>query len=168
MNVYRSLHHGIQMLCLVLICSLLACKQTATCYEPQNVALRGGFYYYDVDQKLTDTLLENAVLIFGEGNNYFQQLKQNNRFSFPLSQSKDTVSFVFQADSSSTASDQLDTLQLSYNRELTFISTACGFQHFFQLQGITYSKHVIDSVIIFTPAITNDINKQHLQIVLKD
>lgn len=158
----------IQFVLLLYLSVLISCNQSATCYEPQNIAMRGGLFQYDTDNKLIDTLMNNALIIFGDSTIYYQPIKQNSNFSFPLSQFNNSVSFVFQADSASMASDNFDTIQLAYDRELTFISTACGYQHHFTLKTVNYTQHLIDSVIISTASITNDINKQHLQIVLKN
>lgn len=48
-----------------------------------------------------------------------------------------------------------DTVQFSYQKHLTLISDECGFLHFFELEGIEHSTHVIQSMQTVDPDITN-------------
>jgi hypothetical protein len=128
--------------------------------------MRGGFYVKDTANNNQDTSLVNANLRFGSTFGYFSNLKKSSKFAFPLSQTQDTVALIFQSDSSSTAANTIDTFQLIYSRELRFISVACGYQTQFTLQKALTTNHVIDSVLIAIPDITND-SKEHLKIIVK-
>lgn len=168
-NNSKSLNVSLQAILFVLLTLFnFSCRQSSTCYEPTYIAMRGGFYYSDSEGDLQDTLLENGNIIFGETNTYYQNIKDGSKFSFPLSQIKDSIFFIFQADSNSTSIDNFDTIHLTYTRELKFISIACGYQHFFNLQSVIFSKHNIDTVIFSTVSVTNDINKEHIQLVVKN
>jgi len=144
-----------------------SCTQNDLCLEPQALAMRGGFYYNDTANLHVDTLLENANLRFGSSSNYFSNLKNNSKFGFPLSQLADSVSVIFQSDSNSMAPETIDTFTLIYIRELHFISVACGYQNRFSLQKASTTTHVIDSVLIPTPQVTNQSSKENIHIVLK-
>ena len=143
-----------------------SCSQNSICLEPQALSMRGGFYTKDTANNNQDTLLTNANLRFGVGYSFYQQLKNSSKFSFPLSQDNDTIEAIFQSDSSSVAANSIDTMQLIYRRELHFISVACGYQTQFTLQTAFSTNHIIDSVLIAIPDISNDI-KEHLKIIVK-
>lgn len=159
--------------CLQLIGSLFimivlhSCVQNSVCLEPQTISMRGGFYYNDTSNKHVDTALVNANMFFGDSLNYFYKVKKLSKFSFPLSQINDHVQLIFQSDSASVASNTIDTIELYYTRDLTFISVACGYRTNYNLDSAITTRNVIDSVLIGTPKITNEVNKEHLQIVLK-
>ncbi len=143
-----------------------SCSQNSVCLEPQALAMRGGFYTKDTANNNQDTLLVNANLRFGSGYSFYENLKNISKFSFPLSQAQDTVVAIFQSDSTSVAANTIDTFQLIYSRELHFISVACGYQTKFSLQNALTTNHVIDSVLIAIPDISND-SKEHLKIIVK-
>jgi hypothetical protein len=147
--------------------SLFSCSQSDTCLEPQSLAMRGRFYYVDTANTKKDTALVNAFLRFGNNYSYYLQLIKSNTFSFPLAQNQDSVSIIYQSDSSSVLPSTLDTIILKYARDVRFISTACGYRTFFTLNEAKTTTNTIDSVIIKTALIDNDVNKEHLQLVIK-
>jgi Family of unknown function (DUF6452) len=147
---------------------LNACKQSNLCLEPQSIVLRGGFYHKDTANKNQDTLLMNANLIFGNTTKYFINYKKQNKFSLPLSPLQDTMQVIFQSDSTTSTESTIDTFHLIYQRKLNFISVACGYQTYYTLQSTLTTHHVIDSVLIGIPEITNDVNKEHLKIIVKN
>jgi len=143
-----------------------SCSQNSVCLEPQALSMRGGFYTKDTANNNQDTLLINANLRFGVGYSFYQQIKNSSKFSFPLSQDNDTIEAIFQSDSASVAANTIDTMQLIYRRELYFISVACGYQTRFTLQTAFSTNHIIDSVLIAIPDISNE-TKEHLKIIVK-
>ncbi len=152
-------------MCFYVLCG--SCTQSDLCLQPQSLALRGGFYYNDTSNTHRDTLLQNANLRFGTSYSYFTNVKKQSKFSFSLSQIADTIPVIFQSDSTTMAANTIDTLQLIYTRELHFISVACGYQTYFTLQKAITTNHIIDSVLIAVPQITNETNKEHLKLVIK-
>lgn len=151
----------------VLVFILNACSKSSTCLTPKVVALRGGFYYRDTSGNFLDTLLVNANLYFGVSNNYMQNLKQRKQFNLPLAQNTDSIMLFFQSDSNSIAPETIDSIQVMYTRKPHFISTACGYETFFDISKVLYTTHVIDTLIVAVNAVNNDVNKENLKIVLK-
>ncbi len=165
-SYFADIEHRIPVLICFLLFFISSCTQNSVCLEPQALSMRGGFYVKDTANNNQDTLLVNANLRFGSTFGYFNNLRNSGKFAFPLSQTQDTVALIFQSDSSSTAANTIDTFQLIYSRELRFISVACGYQTQFTLQKALTTNHVIDSVLIAIPDITND-SKEHLKIIVK-
>ena len=144
-----------------------ACTKSNICLTPKVVALRGGFYWQDTAKVFKDSIQTNANLFFGNATTYFLNLKQRSKFSLSLAQDIDQVMVIYQADSAAADPAGIDSLQINYLREPHFISTACGYETFFNIQSVTYTQHVIDTVILSTAAINNDVNKEHLKIVIR-
>lgn len=166
MNNYKY-RFGIWVLLILLFGA--GCTNKSVCLEPQSVALRGGFYYSNSDTSiaLKDSFLINANVYFGQGNLYFNNLKNTSKFSATLSTTNDSSLFIFQSDSSDFAAETIDTIHAYHSNELNFISVACGYQFYHQINKISYTKHIIDTVYINYTNVNNDVNKEHLKIVLR-
>ena len=109
----------------------------------------------------------NANLYFGTSLNYFINIKNTSKYFLSLAQNADSVTLYFQSDSTSTEPETIDSLLLHYTREPHFISTACGYETFFNITNISYSTNIIDTIIINQSAVNNDVNKENLKIVIK-
>lgn len=151
----------------VILLTFFSCTKSTTCLTPKVVSLRGGFYYDDSVNVFKDSLQTNANLFFGSISTYFINLKQTSKFYLSLSQSNDDVTIYFQSDSANTDPATIDTLSLNYTREPHFISTACGYETFFTIQQVNYSTNIIDTVIVNDYGVNNDVNKEHLKIVIR-
>jgi hypothetical protein len=159
----------IRQISLWLVFMLLAasCSRQNSCLEPQTVVMRGAFFSRDSSNTAIDSIQTNANIYFGDSLRYVTQIKNISRFSVPLSPLADSVTLIFQSDSTLLDPSTIDTISLSYTRELKFMSVACGYQMNYLLQSANTTHQVIDSVFINTADVTNDINKQHLRIFLK-
>jgi hypothetical protein len=100
-------------------------------------------------------------------NLYFNNIKNASKFSAILSTIKDSTLFFFQSDSSDFSAEQIDTIQVYHTNELHFISVACGYQFYHQINKISFTKHVIDTIYLNNTNVNNDVNKEHLKIVLR-
>ncbi|MBK7587209.1 MAG: hypothetical protein IPI22_02230 [Bacteroidetes bacterium] len=129
--------------------------------------MRGGFYYRDTVNTFKDSVQVNANLYFGTSLNYFINIKNTSKYFLSLAQNADSVTLYFQSDSTSTEPETIDSLLLHYTREPHFISTACGYETFFNITNISYSTNIIDTIIINQSAVNNDVNKENLKIVIK-
>ncbi len=150
------------------LCLMTACSQSNTCLTPKTVALRAGFYYHPSDSTSKDSSVINANIFFGNQTLlYKSNLKNTNSFSIPLSQLEDSITLFYQADSLVSSPLLIDTIQLRYSRKLHFISTACGYETYYTIQKLSTTQQVVDSVIVSQAEVTNDVNQQHIRIVLK-
>ncbi|MBL7766669.1 MAG: hypothetical protein JNJ58_11275 [Chitinophagaceae bacterium] len=153
---------GVSLLC------FSACNRTTTCIEPQTVVMRGGFYHSDTAGKPVDTLLQNANVVFGGDTLFFVNIKKSHTFSLTLSPLQDSVRLFFQSDSSDLSPELIDTIFLKYTRELSFISTACGFKTFYNLNAINSTTHIIDSIWIAQANVNSTLSTEHVKIRIRN
>ncbi len=85
-------------------------------------------------------------------------------FTLSLSPQADSTFWFFAADSA--AGSPFDTLLFRYNRQLQFVSNACGYTYYFGLKGVQSTHHIIDSVSITNASVTNNANVTHLQVYI--
>ena len=163
----RFLPHFKLILIVSITLLICGCNKSSTCLTPKVVALRGGFYYRDTVNTFKDSVQVNANLYFGTSLNYFINIKNTSKYFLSLAQNTDSVTLYFQSDSTSTEPETIDSLLLHYTREPHFISTACGYETFFNITNISYSTNIIDTIIINQSAVNNDVNKENLKIVIK-
>lgn len=163
----RFLPHFNLILIVSITLLIYGCNKSSTCLTPKVVALRGGFYYRDTVNTFKDSVQVNANLYFGTSLNYFINIKNTSKYFLSLAQNADSVTLYFQSDSTSTEPETIDSLLLHYTREPHFISTACGYETFFNITNISYSTNIIDTIIINQSAVNNDVNKENLKIVIK-
>lgn len=167
MNAKKSYLKFLRALLLLGFAGFCSCTQENICLTPTLINMRGGFYRADTSNALLDSLQENAFILFGRDTLYIQVLKKSANFAFPLSQKSDSITFYFVADSSNIVPNKIDTISLFYQRELQFISAACGFQTFYKINQVQYSKQVIDSIAMAGSTVNTDLNAEHLKIILK-
>lgn len=145
-----------------------ACTKNTTCLTPKIVNLKSGFYYKNSENTIKDTLLNNANIIFGKQNQFFINFKSANKFALPLAQNKDTVTLLFQPDSSNFDIQTIDSIHIYYERNLHYISVACGYETYFTLKKIETTHVQIDTVLLQKALVDNDVNNEHLKIILKN
>lgn len=166
-NLNRLLKFGI----FIFLFSLLglACTNKTICLEPQIVVLRGGFYYSNSDTSISlkDTFLTNFNIIFGADTLYLDNLKNSRKFSVPLSTISDSTRFYFIADSTNIIPENIDTIDVLHENKLNFISVACGYQLFHDINKINFTKHIIDTLYISSTTVNSNVNLEHLKIVIK-
>ena len=63
-------------------------------------------------------------------------------FDFPLSMHEASSSYIMTADTIT------DTLELFYTSKLAFISVECGFTKNFEIQSLSFTNNIIDSISI--------------------
>lgn len=150
---------------LMIICSLISCKQDDICLLPQTIRMVGGFAYNtsDTSYVLKDTFVENSYITFATDT---QILKNASQFSIALSPVHDSTRVIFVPDSTQTLGIVADTIIFRHTAVNNFISIACGFNKFYTLQQVQYTHHFIDSVTINNNSVNDNVNTQHIQWVL--
>lgn len=86
-------------------------------------------------------------------------------FSLSLSPVSDSCRWIFAPDT--TTGTLADTITFKYNRQLEFISNACGYTYFYGLTRVTSTNRNIDSIIITNTTVTNNVNNSHLQVFIR-
>lgn len=153
----------------LLLCSLLfaACKredERDLCFEPKTVYLSMGAYRTaDTGTAILDTVLPNPIMGPVDSPRFFDYAAAS-KFIVYLSPLQDTCRYYIQPDS---AVSLMDTLTFRYTRRLQFLSNACGYAYFFNLQQVLFTKHMIDSVRINNFDVTNNASIEHLRVYFR-
>ena len=143
---------------------LTACEQDRDpCLQPTSVPMRVIAKRPLTDSMFVDSLLPDPVWLRIDTALGLVYPSNTSSFSLLLSPLTDSCSYALMPDSS--AVNSIDTLTFYYNRNLHFLSNACGFTYFFSLQRISTTTNNIDSVRI----INSDVNlnasaPEHVQI----
>ena len=166
--------HRLSLLIATAICILLAaCTQSRQpCLTPTIATLIVESIHLPTDTSTTaiDTGLPGAVFIpWVPGKTTLSGTIYPLQSTFSLSLSPDSTicSWILTSDSLVHAYQyNYDTLTFFYQRNLKFLSNACGFTYFYTLDSVHTSHHIIDSVHLLNPSVTNDVNTKHLQIYI--
>ncbi|WP_276134384.1 DUF6452 family protein [Polluticoccus soli] len=162
-----------QILLLILILSVVfvACEQERDpCLQPRTVSTRILFQKAlesDTGVIVSDSALPNAIvgvpdspgrLIIG------QTGKRLTLLPIVLSPHADSTRIYIIPDSAKTGPFDVDTVTFYYQRRLAFISTACGYTYHYFLNGLRTTNNNIDSAIITTPDVNDNVNIRHVKI----
>ncbi len=151
---------GLYVIAIGLIAAIFcSCNKESACLQYATISAKASFKSINDTLLVRDTLLPQPIIKYGK---YYSKQVNSNSISLLLNTSVDTMNAVFSPDSAAT--NLLDTLQFIYTRQPTFISKECGFQFFFILQKINFTKNHIKNIIITTAAITDNNNARHFQI----
>jgi hypothetical protein len=115
------------------------------CLQPTTVPLRIIAKKAISDTTSVDTLLPHPYWFTVDSLDTIKYGIKVSRFSLQLSPVSDSCRFALQPDS---AVALRDTISFYYVRRLQFISNECGFTHFYTLQSIKTTNHLIDSIRI--------------------
>jgi len=148
---------------LVLSFGFYSCEQERDpCLEPTSVSLRVHSLHHLPDGTITDTLLPDPAWLVADSFKGWKFSQNSSQFALSLSPLADSCRLVIQPD---TASMALDTLTFYYSRSLQFLSNACGYTYFFNLERIIHTQHLIESVVIKNPDVNSNVNTpEHVQI----
>lgn len=102
-----------------------------------------------------------AVTATGEQGGYYTQVAT---FTLSLSPDADTCVWLYATDTASAVLP--DTITFRYQRNLQFLSNACGYAYFYYLKTVQTTTHNIDSVRITDANVTNNVNTKHLRIYI--
>ena len=119
--------------------------------------VNAGFYGWDGEQE-TDVFV-NGFTLYGEGIDSLLYDEKNsvNKISFSMDMNALSSTMVFQADS------LVDTVIINYTVVPALISYECGFTNTFEISGLSYTKHWIDSVSLINNIASLD-NEENLKI----
>jgi hypothetical protein len=135
------------------------------CLQPRTTVLRARTVRRaDTGSATPDTLLPNPQLRPinpGRDQYIFGGVRRLSIFTFSLSNIADSSIWVLRPDSAVAIED---TLTFYYQRQLRFLSNACGYTNFYNLQRVTTTRHAIDSARVMRPDITTDANVENLRI----
>lgn len=145
----------------------MACTQERQpCFTPKRASLRIHCVHKQTDTAtvFVDTALPTALLIAftDSGASGTIYTAQQSYFTLSLSSVTDSCKWAIGTDTTGAA---LDTLTFYYQRRQQFLSNACGYTYFYNLESVRATTGVlIDSVRITNTNVNNDANATHLQI----
>ena len=137
----------------VMAAVLTACNNSG-CLENQSAVPLAGFY----DSATDETVVLDSLMIYGIGAPGDSSLIAGRAGTvyLPLRSAAESTSFCFrylQKDLDIPALN--DTLTFDYTSEPRFVSEECGAMYFYHITGYRCTDHLIDSVVVTNPEITN-------------
>jgi hypothetical protein len=154
-----------------------ACNNSNDCYEPIDVSARWNFktermMIRKVDSgtanerdtmifEFYDTALFNVRATMLDVSQNITFYDQNGSVYPLLNPDTNVQRYAIQFDSAQVG---FDTFTLFYNTNLHFISNACGYTFFYNIDSISTTRHVIDSFWINDAAVTNEAGKVNLSL----
>jgi len=148
---------------LILVLFFLAvypsCEGDGICTQSVVSVVNAGFYGWDGEQEV-DVFVHDFTL-FGEGRDSLLYDSKNTvtKFSFPMDMNAVSSTMILQADS------LIDTLVMDYAVVPVLVSYECGFTNTFEVSGLSYTRHLIDSISMINNVANVD-NEENLKIFL--
>ena len=156
----------------VLLCSLslFSCTQDRQpCLQPKQQRLLAGMYHASDSAgiiTITSINLPSPYIgTIGAANNetiYYGATSSGHTYALYMSSVADSCQYFIKPDT--VASTQFDTLSFYYQRQLNFLSNACGYTYFYSLDHINTTNHNIDSLVLKNTLVSTNVNVEHLKI----
>ncbi len=160
MRIMKSLNKYGLILILTLITNVLSsCDSSEICRENTETPLRIGFYNKD---DFSATAVVDSITVYGLGREdsiIYDNAKNVTRVELPLSNSKDTTSFVL------VFPQNQDTITIIYSRKITLLSVGCGFTTFYTLSETQSTENEIFNSAIQNSNVINDLN-EHIKVYI--
>lgn len=152
------------LLCLALCFN--ACNTTG-CTENQNALPLAGFYSSATHQSITVDSLEIGGVGAPNDSLLYDASQKLSVIYLPFRSASQQSSFFIHYAQKALSNPALnDTLSFTYTSIPRFVSEECGAMYFYQIQTMSYTRHLIDSVAITDSTITN-IDAQRLEIFFR-
>jgi predicted nucleic-acid-binding Zn-ribbon protein len=155
------------------VCAVIGCIVWVSCKQERQVCLtpkiailnlKTVHYADSAATTVSDSGLPAAIFaaLTATGT---QGLLYNKQATFTISLSPlgETCQWIFTAD---TSTHVFDTITLYYERDLEFISNACGYTYFYNIDSVFTTHKIIDSIQVNNTSVTNNVNTQHLQVFI--
>ena len=133
------------ILALFVLAAYSACEREGVCTESLLSQVNAGFYVWDGEQEVN--VFVDLFTLYGEGNDSLLYESENSvqQFSFPMDMNAQSSTLILQADTLA------DTLVIDYAVVPVLVSYECGFTNTFVLNGVSHTKHFIDSIALIKP-----------------
>jgi len=147
---------------ILILCYLVvypSCEGGEVCTDSVLSVVNAGFYGWDGEQEV-DIFVNNFTL-YGSGRDslLYDSANSVTSFSFPMDMNALSSTMILQADS------LVDTLVINYAVVPVLVSYECGFTNTFEMSGLSYTRHLIDSVSLIKN-IADLENEENLKIFL--
>jgi hypothetical protein len=136
-----------------------SCENEGICTQSVLSVVNAGFYGWDGEEEIG--VFANNFTLYGEGIDSLLYEGKNSvtSFSFLMDMNALSSTMILQADS------LIDTLIINYAVIPVLVSYECGFTNTFEMSGLIYSRHFIDSISLINH-IANLDNEENLKIFL--
>lgn len=157
---------------LILLCAAgwTGCtSQRQPCLTPKTATLSMQSIHFKSDTATVpvDTSLPSAVFSPVAGSiTQYKLYPPQSKFTVSLSPDTTFCQWVFTTDTFSFRDAIVDTINFYYRRHLQFLSNACGFTYFYDLDSVRTTHLMIDSVHILKTSVTNNVNTEHMQVYI--
>lgn len=143
---------------------VMSCDPTKSpCLEPRTPILRLGAYKpADTGSAGVDTSLPAAFIGLIDTPGVFVYGAKSHLYSGVLSSIADSCRWFVQPDTANMGGR--DTIVFYYNRDLQYLSTACGYTYFYSLYDIKTTKHSIDSAKVIVSDVTTEADIEHVKV----
>jgi hypothetical protein len=157
-------------LLLPVIAVLAGCTQDRLpCLQPTIQHVLAGMYHASDSAGIITissiNLPSPEIGTIGAKNNqmlYYGLNSAGHTYALGLSANADSCTYFIKPDTGSVS--VFDTLSFYYQPQLYFLSNACGYTYFYNLNHVTTTNHNIDSVILETNLVSTNVNVEHLKI----
>lgn len=168
-NYYHRL-----ILIFIAVFGFAACKQDRLpCGQPTTMSvILGCHQVIGVDTLnhpvITDTVLSSPVVktfdSIGTPLTLFYP-SATSKLTIHMSPVSDSCIWLVSPDTTSASTGGYDSLSFHYQRQLTFLSNACGYVYFYNLTSVqALSHHFIDSVQVINSTVNTNVNTEHVKI----
>ena len=158
--MWKAIRHGLMFLLCLVVFLLTACQGDEVCEDQTSNDLRLRFYLAGAETESPISI--DSLIIFGLGNEHDLIYNGEDAVSLaglPMDPGSDSCGFVL------VAGNRRDTLMISYNREVHFLSAECGFTMFFHILEKEYTSNLIDTVVVSNPLVSNVFN-EHIKVFM--
>lgn len=135
---------NVHYLILILIPLLNACSEE-TCDQDTDVYLKMVFYSSGTVSKLN--INELTVYGINMADSMIYDQASTSDIILPLNPLSSSCSFIF------NISNIIDTVEISYQSRLEFISKACGYSYLYDIEDVFFTNNSIDNVIIVSKSV---------------
>jgi hypothetical protein len=134
------------VLLLILFIMSVSCS-SGTCFDETEAKSKATFY--SMETKISAS--PDSVSLYGVGLDsvkIYKKAVSPTTIEFPLYYDSVSCKFVIRINGVN------DTMEYRYSGELHLLSKECGYSYFFNIDTVTYTKNIIDSVSILKKTVT--------------
>lgn len=151
---------------IVLMVAASACTQERLpCLTPKTASLKVRAVRKVNDTAVIDTSMPATIWVaIADSKNAWYLYTGSSSFTLSLSPVRDTAMWLLVSDT--VASAPIDTVIFRYDRQLQFLSNACGYTYYYNINSVSTTNHIIDSFLITDRSVTSNVNTSHLKVYI--
>ncbi|QEC52627.1 hypothetical protein EDD80_10783 [Anseongella ginsenosidimutans] len=144
----------------VLFCLLLSACEESACDTSTRTAIQLKFYSRTTDSIPKDTVITldlEGIYGIGREDSILFEGASVSLVTLPLPLEGDSCQFVMEFPT------QSDTLTLTFDRQLRYISKGCGFVTWFTIRDATITENAVRNISIVEPSVTTS-NEENIKL----